>query len=211
MAAAYRINPDAEPTDTDPHSWLRLIGHPQGETGPGGIRAMWGVLRPEYRDFRPSLTRFIEAKLTVASLPGTPPWTISAHRHEVLLPPQAGDHLLDPRMLAETAAREQIANATALATYVTLTSSPTKLHRQWEMAREIGRRLVATFDVAVLLVQHVPSKNGGTAQPHVHMIIPGPRAITPYGCFGKAIAELARDKGRELILESLTAIVGENH
>lgn len=209
MAAPFRINPDVVPSDGDPHSWLPLIGHPPGEDGPGGCRLMWGVLRPTFGDYRPSLARFVIAKLAAAVPPGAAPWTVTAHRHEVLLPAHAGDHLLDPRALIEAAEREQIPHAKAQAAYITLTSAPPTLHRQFEVARSLAGRLVDCFDTAALLVQHVPSHNGGSALPHVHLIVPGPRAITPYSTFGRPIAELARDKGRYLVLEHLAAIVAE--
>ncbi len=208
MVSPFRINPDVAPSDNDPHSWLPLIGHPPGEVGPGGIKVMWGVLRPTFGGYRPSLARFAVAKLMVAAPPDTSPWTVTAHRHEVLLPAHAGDHLLDPRNLIELAERSQLADAKAQAAYITLTSAPVALHAQYEVARLLGRWLVERFDIAVLLVQHVPARSGGSAAPHVHMIIPGPRVLTPYSLFGRPVAELARDKGRELVLERLATIVG---
>lgn len=209
MAVPYRINPDAVPNDRDPHSWLPLTGHPPGEMGPGGFRLMWGVLRPSFAGYRPSLSRFAQAKLAVAVPGDARPWGTTAYRHEVLLPAQAGDHLRDPQTLIETAERECLSEAKAHACYITLTSEPSTLHGQFEAARALGWWLVESFDVAVMLIQHVPSLNGNSAAPHVHMIVPGPRAITRYGSFGRPIAELARDKGRDLVLDRLAAIVGD--
>lgn len=41
VAKPYQVNPDVEPDPANPHSWFRLIGHPPGESGPGGIRVLW--------------------------------------------------------------------------------------------------------------------------------------------------------------------------
>lgn len=209
MAKPFIINPDVQPDPANPHSWFPLIGHPKGETGSGEYRVMAGVMRPEYRQFRPSLAAFVQAKLAPAAPSDAAPWAISTYRHEVLLPPQAGDHLRDPRTLIETAEREQAPSAKALASYITLTSTTNALHTQYEVAREVGRWLVAEFQVAVLLVQHVPSLNLGSAEPHVHIIVPGPRAITPYSTFGQPVAALSGDKGRDFVLARLATLVAD--
>lgn len=114
----------------------------------------------------------------------------------------------DVRTLTETAEREQAPSAKALASYITLTSTTNALHTQYEVAR--GRPLVAEFHVAVLLVQHVPALNLGSAEPHVHIIVPGPRAITPYSTFGQPVAALSGDKGRDLVLARLATLVADN-
>lgn len=209
MAKPYQVNADVEPDTANPHSWFRLIGHPPGESGPGGTRVMWGVMRPEYRTIRPSLSAFVKAKLAPAAGDDAPSWTVTAYRHEVLLPAFASDHLRDPRTLIEAAEREQPAGARALATYVTLTSEPERLHAAWEVARALAKRLVDDYDVAVLVVQHVPALAGGSAQPHVHLVIPGPRRLTRFSMFSTMVAEIARDAGRDLILQLLAEIVEE--
>lgn len=204
----HEINADLKPDPNNPHSWFTLIGHPPGEATPEGYRVLWGVMRPEYRCHRPSLAAFAKAKLAPAAGPDAAPWAVTAYRHEVLLPPFAGDHLRDPRVLIEAAEREQASAAKALASYVTLTSTPATLHGQFEVARRVGQRLVARFHVAALLVQHVPALNGGSAQPHVHLLIPGPRRLTPWSGFGAPVAQLGGDKGRDLVLSLLADAVG---
>lgn len=204
----YKINADRQPEPGNPHSWFTLIGHPPGEVGPGGYRVLWGVMRPEYRGYRSSLAAFAKAKLAPAAGANTAPWAVTAYRHEVLLPGFAGDHLRDPRVLIESAEQQQPATAKALASYVTLTATPTTLHGQFEIARRTGQMLVARFDVAALLVQHVPSLNGGSAQPHVHLVIPGPRRLTPWSGYGAPVGELSGDKRRDLILSLLAQVIG---
>lgn len=203
----YEINADLRPDPNNPHSWFKLIGHPPGEVAPGGYRILWGVMRPEYRGYRPSLAAFAKLKLGPAAGPDAAPWSVTAYRYEVLLPAFAGDHLRDPRVLIESAEQQQPATAKALASYLTLTSAPATLHGQFEVARRIGQMLVARFDVAALLVQHVPSLNGGSAQPHVHLVIPGPRRLTPWSGYGAPVAELTGDKGRDLVLSLLAEVV----
>ena len=203
------INAGVEPTPANPHSHLPLLGDAPGEAGPGGIRTCYGVLRPEYRGHLNSLASFARAKLTVAAVPGTPAWTITAHRAEVLLPAHADDRLLDPRVLCEAAETEHPPTGEALATYVTLTWTPARLHLQYEVGRAIARWLTDEFGVAVLLVQHVPARNGGTAQPHIHLIVPGPRRIMPWGGFGDYVKPLCRDGGRQLVVDRLAGLVEE--
>lgn len=204
----HEINANLQPDPNNPHSWCKLIGHPPGEVGPEGHRVLWGVMRPEYRHYRPSLAAFAKMKLAPAAEPDAAPWAVTAYRHEILLPAFAGDHLRDPRALIEAAEREQVPAAKALASYVTLTSTPATLHGQFEVARRVGQMLVSRFGVAVLLVQHLPALNGGSAQPHVHFLIPGPRRLTPWSGFGAPVAELGGDKGRDLVLSLLTEAVG---
>lgn len=209
MAKPFVINADLQPNPANPHSWFPITGHDKGETGSGGYRVLWGVMRPEYRGYRPSLSVFAQAKLAPVGSSDAAPWAITTYRHEVLLPAHAGDHLRDPRVLIETAEREQAQATKALAAYITFTSATTALHAQYEVAREIARWLVTEFQVAVLLVQHVPTCNEGTAQPHVHVIVPGPRVTTTYSTFGQPVSALAGDKGRDLVLAKLALIVAD--
>ncbi|MDJ0277314.1 hypothetical protein QLH51_10965 [Sphingomonas sp. 2R-10] len=209
MAKPFPINADVQPDSANPHSWLPLLGHPPGESGPGGLRVLWGVLRPEYRSFSPSLSTFVRMKLAPAAGANAAPWTITAYRHEVLLPAFASDHLRDPRMLIEAAEREKPADAKALAAYVTLTSSPDRLHAAWEIGRTLAKRVVDDHDVAALLVQHVPSLAGGSARPHLHLVIPGPRRITRFSMFSTLVGDLAGDRGRDLVLKLLAGTVEE--
>lgn len=206
---AIVINAGVEPTPANPHSHLPLLGDAPGEAGPGGIRTLYGVLRPEYRGHRNSLVTFAKAKLTVAAPPDTPTWTVTAHHAEVLLPTHAEDRLLDPRTLVETAETEHPPGGEALATYVTLTWTPARLHLQYEVGRRVARWLADEFDLAVLLVQHVPARNANTAQPHVHLIVPGPRRIMPWGGYGDFVKPLCRDGGRRLVVDRLARVVEE--
>lgn len=111
-------NTDVQPDPANPHSWFPVIGHPRGESGPGGNRVMTGVIRPEYRGFRPLLAAFVQAELAPAAPPDAEPWTVTAYRNEVLLPAHAGDHLRDVRTLIETAEREQAPSSKTFAGYV---------------------------------------------------------------------------------------------
>lgn len=209
MAAAVVINAGVEPTPANPHSHMPLLGDAPGDVGPGGARILYGCLRPIYRDYVNSVTALAKAKLTVAVPAGTRDWTVTAHRAEVLLPAFADDRLLSPRTLFETAEAEQPLGGEALATYVTLTWTPERLHAAFEYGRALARSLINEFHVAVLLVQHVPALNASTAQPHLHLIIPGPRRLTPWSGFGEYVKPLCRDGGRQLIIDRFTLVMEE--
>lgn len=143
----------------------------------------------------------------MAAPAGTPDWTVTAHRAEVLLPAHVDDRLLDPRTLFETAEAQHPPGGEALATYVTLTWAPSRLHAAFEVGRHLARWLVREFDVTVLLVQHVPALNAGTAEPHLHLIIPGPRRLTAWSGFGEYVKPLCRDSGRQLIVDQLAPLM----
>ncbi|MAC11326.1 MAG: hypothetical protein CMN74_03680 [Sphingorhabdus sp.] len=195
------LNEGLEPNEANPHSWLVLTGDPSKETL-GRPLIMWGTLRAEHRGRKNSLSEFVLAKLMPAAPKGTAPWTATAHRHEVLLPDHAPDHLLGVRTLIEAAEREFPGDPKALCAYATLTEEPATLHSAFELARDLARELVHRFDVAALLVQHVPARVANTALPHVHIVFPGPRRITRFGAFGSYVSDLTGDRGRELIVEA---------
>lgn len=203
----FVVNPHVLPDPKNPHSWLTLIGHEPGAST-HGWRVMTGTLRPQLPcGYRPSLVAFARAKLAPAAESGMPAWSVSAYRHEVLLPADAGDHLRDPRLLVEIAEREQPADAKALASYITLTSTPSRLHAAYEVGRSVARRIADAHGVGVLLVQHVPSVNGSTARPHLHLVAV-PRQILPWS-FGPYVSALIGDRTRDLVLGYLADVVGE--
>jgi hypothetical protein len=52
--------------------------------------------------------------------------------------------------------------------------------------------------VAALLVQHAPHRAGSASPPHVHVLLAGPRRLTPLG-FGEWVTPLATDKAHALV------------
>ena len=201
------INAGVEPTPANPHSHMPLLGDPPGESGPGDVRTLYGVLRPSYRGHANSITALVRAKVTVAAPAGTPAWTVTAHRAEVVLPCHADDRLLDPRTLIEMVEAQHPPAGEALATYVTLTWAPTRLHAAFERGRALARWLNDEFGVAVLLVQHVPALNASSAPHHLHAIIPGPRRLAPWGGYAEYVKPLCRDGGRQLVVDQLARLI----
>lgn len=124
------VNGDLAPNPSNPHSWMVLKGDQPGHEVVPGWRVLFGNLRNLHRGFEPSLSALATAKIMPAAPSGTPVWQATAHRVEVLLPAFAEDALLDPETLVKRAEVEQPADPRGLATYVTLTSNPERLHHQ---------------------------------------------------------------------------------
>ena len=190
------INAGCTPHSANPHSWLVLTGD---DADANSTRVMHGCLEPTFRGHANSATAFATAKLSVAAPPGTPLWTLTAARAEVLLPAGADDRLSDPRILMETADAELPVNAKALLAYFTFTFPTARLHDQYELVRDFTRRLIVdTFEVAALLVHHAPHRAGSANLPHVHVLIPGPRHLTRLG-FCEWVTLLAGHKAHGLV------------
>jgi hypothetical protein len=196
---SIEINAGCRPDPANPHTWMPLFGDPPGTLG---TRVMYGCLRPRFRNFTNSAAMFAAAKMTVGAPWGTPPWTLTAARAEVLLPPQADDRLSDPRALMEMVDDELPANATSLLAYLTFTFGTERLHVAWEEVRHfIKHYIVDAFGVATLLVQHAPHRAGSGNAPHVHALIAGPRRVTTLG-LGEWVPQLAGDKAHALIRDA---------
>ena len=206
--ASVIVNGDLVPNPANPHSWMVLKGDETGREAVPGWRVMFGNLRPVHRGFAPSLSALAAAKIMPAAPAGTPVWQATAHRVEVLLPAFAEDALLDPETLVKRAEAEQPENPRGLATYITLTSNPERLHRQYEICREVARRIVDRLEGALILVQHVPARAASANPPHLHIIVPGPRRLTRFSSFGSFVSELSSDAGRDLIIDELETVLG---
>ena len=194
------VNPDVAWSAFNPHSWLILRGDAPGAEAVPGWRVMYGNLRARHRDHDNSLSAFVQAKLRPDGSPG---WRSSAHRFEVLLPVYAEDALRDPEVLIGRAEAELPNDPKGLATYITLTSNPDRLHVQFEVARQVARGLVDRFAVAVLIVQHVPAKAANANPPHCHLVIPGPRRLMPWSGFGAYVPKLSSDAGRDVVVDAV--------
>lgn len=193
---SIQVNPNCIPTPTNPHSWMVLTGD---DVDRNTLRIMYGCLRPVFRGHRNSAAAFAAAKLTVGAAPDTPPWTLTAARAEVVLPPGADDRLSDARFLMEAVDAELPVKAKALLAYFTFTFPTDRLHEQYELVRDFTRRLIVDpFEVAALLVQHAPHRNARAGTPHVHLIFAGPRRLTPLG-FADWVMPLATDKAHALV------------
>lgn len=207
MSKPHVINADLEPTPSNPHSWMPLLGDAANAPAGDSIRVMFGCMRPLYRGFAPSVAALARSKLTVAAPPDTPDWTVTAHRAEVLLPAFADDRLACPRTLFEMTDSDHPVGGKALASYITLTWQPERLHAQWQVGLSVGRWLTETFEVAVLAVQHAPHRAAKSTCPHIHLIVPGPRRLTRWGQFGGYVTPLCRDGGRQLVVDQVAALV----
>ncbi|MEJ8629484.1 hypothetical protein P0F65_05915 [Sphingomonas sp. I4] len=99
----------------------------------------------------------------------------------------------------ETVDAELPVKAKALLAYLTFTFPTARLHEQYEVVRDFTRRLIVDpFEVAALLVQHAPHRAGSASPPHVHVLLAGPRRLTPLG-FGEWVTPLATDKAHALV------------
>lgn len=186
----YVVNAELAVSDTNPHSWLVLVGEQPDTPGP---RCLVGTLRPEHRGRRASVAAFARAKLLVAADDGGGSWRSAAYRHEVLLPPGADDRYLCPQALFEDVDAAHPASGKALVSYVTLTWVPNRLHQQWSLVRALAAELVDAHAVPVLLIQHVPGIVASTALPHCHLLFPGPRTLSAIG-WGGYVSALIGDR-----------------
>ena len=189
MAKLTSVNKDQPYDAANPHSQLALVGEPAGCSGP---RCMVGTLRPTHQGRANSAAAFARAKLAPASAEPAS-WSITAHRAEVLLPTGADDRLGCPQTLFEAVDAEHPTNGKALLAYATLTWRPQRLHRQWELGRTLAQEWTREHGVAVLLVQHVPARMASGNDPHLHLMVAGPRRIEPWGGFGSYVAPLLGD------------------
>lgn len=199
----YVVNADVAVSDTNPHSWLILVGEQPDTKGP---RCLVGTLRPEHRGRRATAAEFAHAKLLVSDEDGDARWRASAYRHEVLLPPGADDRYRCPHGLFEDVDAAHPASGKALVSYITLTWVPDRLHHQWSLARTLATGLVDEFAVPVLLVQHVPGVVASTALPHCHLLIPGPRTLSAIG-WGGYVSALIGDRAWLLVRERFHALL----
>ena len=202
VRTSVEVNAGCVPDAARPHTQLALIGDPPGTLG---TRVMFGCLRPSVRGHVNSAAAFAAAKVTVAAPPGTPPWTLTAARAEVLLPPGADDRLAEPRVLMEEVDAALPHGGEALLTYLTFTFPCERLHHQWELVRSFIKDLIVKpFEVAVLLVQHAPHRAGFPTDPHVHAMF-GPRRLTSLG-FAEWHPVLMGDKAHPLIRNAFVEV-----
>lgn len=189
------INADRDPDPRDVHSWLVLAGDPPGTAG---TRILYGVLRPSYRNWSNTAAAFAKAKIRPVPSGSDDPWAVTASRCEVLLPAEADDRFLSPQVLMETHDAEQPATKPIILTYVTITLPAARLHEQYELVRAFAlAKLVQTYGVAVLLVQHAPHRAASSNLPHVHLMIG--RVVGSLG-MKEYVGVLCGDKGRDLIV-----------
>lgn len=95
------------------------------------------------------------------------------HRHELLLPPDANDLLLDVEAARKRFEDQLIPDQRELLIVFTMQFEPGgAMHDQWETARSFAREhMVVGHQLAVVLAQHQPGLSGWTAnRPHVHAL-----------------------------------------
>ena len=198
------VNDDLMPTASNPQSWLPLMGGQPGEPDPGGIRITYGNMTPRYRGFSPSIVAYARAKMMVAAPPGTPDWTMTAHRAQVYLPRHADERWTCPRTLFEEVERADLGDDGAVAACITMRWKPARLQEQFWLGQEVATWLARTSHVPVLMIQHVPQLSN--AHPHLHLIA-GMRRITEWGTVGCRVAALCRPTSRALIVDRVAAIL----
>lgn len=174
-----------------PHTHLNLLGEPPGRKGP---RCLTGTLRPMHQGCPNSAASFVRAKLNPIVGLAPDDWTMRAHRAEVFLPRYADDRLEDPKTLFSAVDDEHPKEGAALLAYVTLTWRPERLHRQWQIGRQLAMDFADKYDVATLMVQHVPGLAGRATDPHLHLAIAGPRRIERWSGFGGYVTPLMGDR-----------------
>ena len=196
------INADVPLSESNPHTWLILSGDAPDSLGP---RCMVGTLRPEHRGRRNSAAAFAAAKLLIEVDGANRPWQPGAYRHEVLLPPDVDDRFTCPKTLFDEVDAGHVTGGKALASYVTLTWTPTRLHHAWRVAHDLARGLVDEFSVPALVVQHVPSLVANTAIPHCHILLAA-RSLTGIG-WGAYVTALSGDRVWRLVRDKFDALL----
>jgi hypothetical protein len=163
----------------------------------------FGVLRTSYAGKANSASAFIKAKLHPVSMPATgAAWAPTAHRWEVLLPPDGGDDLLDPRRLIELYEATALPWRQGLLTTVKLTfGEADRLHVSYEKGRAWLRSLVRSRGLPGLIIQHCPHEAGlEYGRHHLHVLII-PRRLDLAG-FSACDDELTSDAGQRLLYDS---------
>ena len=206
MTKPLIINPDREPDPANPHTWLVLTGSEPGDAGP---RIMTGTLRGLHRGFAPTATAFGQAKVQPVPSGDGDPWTVTAVRAEVLLPPGADDRYADPRVLMAEADALATSPTDARLAYVTFTWMPERLHEQWSEIRAFcvehisGPASGDALGCPLLLVQHAPHLQRRSTLPHCHMMIV-PSRLNQLG-WSSRCGSLVGDKGRKTVVDRFTA------
>lgn len=118
----------------------------------------FAVLRRDYAGHRNDARVYAHAKLHPISRPSSLAEWRPQVRHEVLLPDDADDRLLDARVLLEDFEAEQVPGQRDLVTHVKLTPAEVgRLHPFWEMGRRFAREeFVVQERLAVLMIMHAP-------------------------------------------------------
>lgn len=145
--------------------------------------------------------------------PAGAPWDHpSCECWDIALPREAPDAFRDPQMLAQAyhlRAGEKIQH---LAAVVTLrfpeTEDPTvrmHLHEGWELSRGFAGKLTRKFDVACLVIMHVPARSWGMNPPHSHLVIPVRKIGSAFG-FSTFVKPLINPAEGRAIVESEWAL-----
>jgi hypothetical protein len=205
---SIEINPFSTPDPGNVHTWLSLVGDAVGTMD---ARVMYGCLQPVFQGQVNSASAFTAAKISLDTTPGPPCWTPNAVRTEVLLPSGADDRFADPRILMETVDAELPAKAKALLAYFAFTFPTSRLHEQYELVRDFTRRLIVDpFRVGAVLVHHAPHRAGSANQPHVHVMIAGPRRLTALG-LGEWVRPLIATTTHALVRDAFLAAYDNWH
>ncbi|MEO7178766.1 MAG: hypothetical protein ABIW83_07970 [Allosphingosinicella sp.] len=163
----------------------------------------FGVLRTSYAGKANSASAFVKAKLHPVSLPAAAAaWAPTAHRWEVLLPPDGGDDLLDPRRLIELFEATALPWRQGLLTTVKLNfGEADRLHAAYEKGRAWLRSLVRSRGLPAIIIQHCPHEAGlEYRRHHLHILIV-PRSLGIAG-FGACDDELTSDAGQRVLYSS---------
>lgn len=117
----------------------------------------FAVLRRNYANHRNDARVYASNKLH----PINRPLSLDDHRpearHEVLLPHDAEDRFLDPKLLFEDFEAEQVPNQKDLVTHVKLSPPTSRHHQLWEDSRHFAvQEFVRKERLAVLMIMHVP-------------------------------------------------------
>lgn len=151
----------------------------------------FAVLRRHYAGHQNDARLYAHGKLHPISRPSLLSDWRPQVRHEVLLPQDADDKLLDARDLLEDFEADQVPAQRDLVVHVKITPAKVgRLHAFWESGRRFAREeFVAKEQLAVLAIMHAPP----LGDCHLHLLIL-PRQLGLRG-WGKFATELACDAG----------------
>ena len=175
-----------------PHLYLNPLGNYPNFT--------FGVLRREFRGRRNTTLEFARLKLHPidAPAPGAP-FSPTAARWEVLLPPKASDEYRDPEFLFSSFDSHPLETRNGLLTYITFRFPDVdRLHVAFEKVRAFARaRLVLERQLPLLAVQHAPHLMGSPNPHHLHLLLL-PRVLSGLG-WGIPNDLLTSDQGQEAV------------
>ena len=197
-AAASKAGAAGVPWALSPHLYLNPLGNYPNFT--------FGVLRREFRGRQNSVLEFARLKLHPINLPAPgAPFSPTAARWEVLLPPKAGDEYRDPQFLFSSFDKHPLETRNGILSYITFRFPDVdRLHVAFEKVRAFARaKFVLERQLPLLAVQHAPHLMGSPNPHHVHVLLL-PRVLSGLG-WGMPNDLLTSDQGQQAVYDEFRA------